>query len=424
MLPSRLLLVGIAIGFGAEAAMLLLSLRMSFVTYSYVASWMAGTLAAADWKSIRLLLPCCAVLIPIACSRARVLNVFALGDNVAASLGVSVQRERMFLLTVATVLTSACVAIGGHIAFLGLVAPHLARRVIGQNHILLFPTAARCGAILLVAGDSLGRHLFAPSKYPPAYLSESWAESISCTSSQPPEAETTVMIQLHSENLALAYDENEVIRDLSLSIPSQQITALVGPNGSGKSTLLRGLARLMKPERGAVYLDGQAIHQMPTREVARQLAVLPQRPEAPDGLVVRELVAFGRFPYQGFLGIATEEDDRRIDAALEITGLDHLADRLLGELSGGQRQLAWIAMALAQDTQLLLLDEPTTFLDMAHQLDVLDVLARLHRDDAAYDRHGAARHQPGRPLRPAHGSPRGRPHCCPRHSAKSSRPAS
>ena len=137
----------------------------------------------------------------------------------------------------------------------------------------------------------------------------------------------------------------------------------------------------MKPERGAVYLDGHAIHQMPTKQVARQLAVLPQRPEAPDGLVVRELVAFGRFPYQGFLGVATAEDDQRIDAALEITGMDHLADRLLGELSGGQRQLAWIAMALAQDTQLLLLDEPTTFLDMAHQLEVLDVLARLHREE-------------------------------------------
>jgi ABC-type cobalamin/Fe3+-siderophores transport system ATPase subunit len=186
------------------------------------------------------------------------------------------------------------------------------------------------------------------------------------------------MIQLRSENLALAYDENEVIRDLSVSIPRQQITALVGPNGSGKSTLLRGLARLVKPERGAVYLDGQAIHQMPTKQVARKMAVLPQRPEAPDGLAVRELVAFGRFPYQGFLGVVTEEDDQRIESALEITGMDRLADRLLGELSGGQRQLAWIAMALAQDTQLLLLDEPTTFLDMAHQLEVLGVLARLH----------------------------------------------
>jgi iron complex transport system ATP-binding protein len=188
------------------------------------------------------------------------------------------------------------------------------------------------------------------------------------------------MLQLHSENLALAYEDTEVIRDLSLAIPTQKITALVGPNGSGKSTLLRGLARLMKPERGAVYLDGQSIHQMPTRQVARQLAVLPQRPEAPDGLTVRELVAYGRFPYQGFFGIATSDDDQLIESALELTGIQDLGDRLLGELSGGQRQLAWIAMALAQDTQLLLLDEPTTFLDMAHQLEVLEVLARLHRE--------------------------------------------
>jgi len=187
------------------------------------------------------------------------------------------------------------------------------------------------------------------------------------------------MVQLDSKNLSLAYDGDDVIRELSLAIPARQITALIGPNGSGKSTLLKGLARLMKPTGGAVYLDGQAIHHLPTRHVARQLAVLPQRHEAPDGLLVRELVAFGRFPHQGFFGVCSEEDDEKIERALEITGIAALADHPLGELSGGQRQLAWIAMALAQDTQLLLLDEPTTFLDMAHQLAVLEVLERLHR---------------------------------------------
>jgi iron complex transport system ATP-binding protein len=187
------------------------------------------------------------------------------------------------------------------------------------------------------------------------------------------------MADLRAENLSLAYDGNEVIRDLSATIPPEQITALIGPNGSGKSTLLKGLARLMKPKGGAVYLDGRAIHCLPTREVARRLAILPQRPEAPDGLTVRELVAFGRFPHQGFLGICTPEDDAKIDLALGITAMRALVDERLGELSGGQRQLAWIAMALAQDTPLLLLDEPTTFLDMAHQLEVLEVLGRLHQ---------------------------------------------
>jgi iron complex transport system ATP-binding protein len=183
-----------------------------------------------------------------------------------------------------------------------------------------------------------------------------------------------------AQSLSLAYEDHEVIHELSLLIPSQQITALVGPNGSGKSTLLKGLARLMKPTCGAVYLDSQAIHRLPTKQVARRLAMLPQRPEAPDGLTVRELVAFGRFPHQGFFGVCTEEDDAKIDEALEITGIDGLSDQPLGELSGGQRQLAWVAMALAQDTRLLLLDEPTTFLDMTHQIEVLDVLRRLNQE--------------------------------------------
>lgn len=187
------------------------------------------------------------------------------------------------------------------------------------------------------------------------------------------------MNQLEAKELTLAYDGHEVIHELSLSLPAQRITALIGPNGSGKSTLLSGLARLMSPEQGAVYLDGQAIHTQPTREVARQLAILPQRPEAPGRLTVRELVAYGRFPYQGYFGAISTEDDQEIDSALEITGMDRLAHCLLGELSGGQRQLAWIAMALSQNTELLLLDEPTTFLDMAHQLEVLEVLERLHQ---------------------------------------------
>ena len=191
---------------------------------------------------------------------------------------------------------------------------------------------------------------------------------------------TTVDVEIRAEALSLAYEEHEVIHELSLSLAPRRITALVGPNGSGKSTLLKGLARLMKPKGGAVYLDGKAVHRQPTRKVARRLAMLPQRPEAPDGLTVRELVAFGRFPHQGFLSARTKQDDAAIDRAMETAGVAALADEVLGELSGGQRQLAWIAMALAQETPLLLLDEPTTFLDLAHQIEVLDTLDRLHGD--------------------------------------------
>jgi len=169
-LPARLLLVGIAVGFGAHAAMLLLSLRMSFVTYSYVVSWMSGTLASGDWKSIRLLAPALAVLLPIAYARARVLDAMSLGDGVAASLGVAVERERLAAMLLATTMTSACVALGGQFGFLGLAAPHLARRLVGQNHHVLFPAAALCGAALLVLADGLGRHLFAPIEMPAGVL--------------------------------------------------------------------------------------------------------------------------------------------------------------------------------------------------------------------------------------------------------------
>lgn len=187
-------------------------------------------------------------------------------------------------------------------------------------------------------------------------------------------------MELAAHDLTLAYEGLEVVGNLNCIIPPRQITTFIGPNGSGKSTLLRGLARLMKPRSGAVLLDGKEIHRSPTKAVARRLSMLPQRPSAPDGLLVRELVALGRFPYQGLLGALSREDDRQIELALKTAGVETLADRPMGELSGGQRQLAWIAMALAQDTPAILLDEPTTFLDLAHQLEVLELLRKLHRE--------------------------------------------
>lgn len=189
------------------------------------------------------------------------------------------------------------------------------------------------------------------------------------------------MSQLRTESLVLGYDETVVIRELSTNVPAGEITSVVGPNGCGKSTLLRSLARLMKPKGGAVYLDGDAIAKLPTREVARRLGILPQSPEAPEGLTVRELVAQGRYPHQSWLSQWSKGDEQAVEKALETTGMLKLADRSLDTLSGGQRQRAWISMALAQETETLLLDEPTTFLDMAHQLEVLQLLDRLNRED-------------------------------------------
>jgi iron complex transport system ATP-binding protein len=187
-------------------------------------------------------------------------------------------------------------------------------------------------------------------------------------------------VRLAADGVTLAYGDHVVVRDLDLQLTEGSFTAIVGPNGCGKSTLLRALGRLMRPAGGQVLLDGQAIARTPTREVARVLGLLPQAPVAPEGLTVADLVARGRHPHQSWLRQWSRDDEAVVGEALAWTDMADLADRPVDELSGGQRQRAWISMALAQGTDLLLLDEPTTYLDLAHQIDVLELVARLHAE--------------------------------------------
>lgn len=185
---------------------------------------------------------------------------------------------------------------------------------------------------------------------------------------------------LQARGLTVAYDERTVVDGLDLAIPRAQVTAIVGANGCGKSTLLRALARLLAPRAGSVLLDGQEITSLPSRDVARRLGILPQSPIAPDGLTVEDLVARGRYPHQGLFRQWSPDDEAAVEQALTATDMGALRERPLDELSGGQRQRGWIAMTLAQQTELVLLDEPTTFLDLAHQVDVLDLLDGLVAD--------------------------------------------
>ncbi|MBB5830373.1 SIP domain-containing protein [Brachybacterium aquaticum] len=187
------------------------------------------------------------------------------------------------------------------------------------------------------------------------------------------------MAQLTAASLQLAYDHRVVVEDLDLTLPEGKVTMIVGANGSGKSTLLRGLSRLLPPQRGQVRLDGTDIHSLRGKELARRLGLLPQAPLAPDGVTVRELVTRGRYPHQGLFPQWTDQDEQAVAEALALTRTDELSGRMLDELSGGQRQRVWIAMALAQRTDVLLLDEPTTYLDVTHQLEVLDVVRELNR---------------------------------------------
>jgi iron complex transport system ATP-binding protein len=187
------------------------------------------------------------------------------------------------------------------------------------------------------------------------------------------------MAVLSAKDLTLKYDQRTVIDGLSVDVPEGKVTMIVGANACGKSTLLRGLSRLLKPASGMVTLDGEDIHSRPAREVARTLGLLPQHPTAPDGITVRDLVGRGRYPHQGFFRSWSEKDDVAVQRALDATETLELAGRNVDELSGGQRQRAWIAMALAQETDVLLLDEPTTYLDLAHQVEVLDLITDLNR---------------------------------------------
>lgn len=192
---------------------------------------------------------------------------------------------------------------------------------------------------------------------------------------------TATQTRLAARNATIGYDQRVISRDLSVEIPDKGFTVIVGANACGKSTLLRALSRLIKPAAGEVLLDGKAISHYPAKEVARRLGLLPQTSIAPDGITVADLVARGRYPHQKFIRQWSEEDEIAVMAALEATKVTPLSHRLVDELSGGQRQRVWVAMVLAQQTPLLLLDEPTTFLDIAHQIELLELLRVLNARD-------------------------------------------
>ncbi|MFB8892479.1 ABC transporter ATP-binding protein [Microbacterium plantarum] len=183
---------------------------------------------------------------------------------------------------------------------------------------------------------------------------------------------------LAAESVTLAYDGADIVRDLSVRIEPGSFTVIIGPNACGKSTLLRGLSRLLAPRAGSIVLDGRAITEKPAKEVARRLGLLPQSAIAPEGITVRELVGRGRYPYQTVFRQWSAADDAAVDEALAATGTTQLASRPVEALSGGQRQRVWVAMVLAQQTDLLLLDEPTTFLDVAHQVELMELFAELN----------------------------------------------
>lgn len=184
-----------------------------------------------------------------------------------------------------------------------------------------------------------------------------------------------------TKDLNISYGSIDIVKDLNLNIPKGKITTIIGANGCGKSTMLKTIGRIINPKSGNIYVNGKDIHKQNPKDLAKEMAVLPQGPQAPSGLTVEELISYGRFPHQSGFGKAKKEDNDIVSWALEVTGISEFRDRDIDDLSGGQRQRAWIAMALAQETDILLLDEPTTYLDLAHQLEILKLLEDLNKKE-------------------------------------------
>ena len=189
------------------------------------------------------------------------------------------------------------------------------------------------------------------------------------------------MDAIEVKDLDVAYEQKYIIKNMNLEIPKGKITMIIGSNGCGKSTLLKTIARIITPKKGEIKLDGVSLKAQAPKEIAKKMAVLPQSPIVPSGLLVKELVSYGRFPYQSAMGGLKEKDIEMVNWAMKVTGIAEFSERSVDSLSGGQRQRAWIAMALAQETEILVLDEPTTYLDMAHQLEILMLLQKLNKEE-------------------------------------------
>ncbi len=377
----RLIIIGIGVRAMLVAFNTWLLLKASLETALTAGLWNAGSLNGLTWAKTSPSAPIIILMLIAAALLVRRMRLLEMGDDTACALGVSVERSRLLMMLVAVVLTAAATALAGPISFIALVAPHIARRISGTARWGL-TQAALCGALLLLAYRSLRpttvyavstsgwRRYRQPRRYLPYRLVNSGVS----------QKMTESVARLRGEQLTLGYGKYTVAENLTVEIPDGHFTAIIGPNGCGKSTLLRTLSRLMTPAHGHVWLDGEHIQHYASKEVARRIGLLAQNATTPGDITVQELVARGRYPHQPLFTRWRKEDEDAVTKAMQATGITHLADQSVDTLSGGQRQRAWIAMVLAQETAIMLLDEPTTWLDISHQIDLLELLSELNRE--------------------------------------------
>ena len=372
----RLVLAGIMITAILQAYVTLLLVRATITDAAVAKTWLTGSLGASSWgRNFPVVVVLCCV-IPLVGYVSFKLQAVLLGDQTASGLGVHVSRAQTLFLLLSVVLTAIAVSAAGPIGFIAFVAPQVALRLMATSSppLIVWRVATGHGRF------DYPHHLASGASRRPGYLRR--GRRVPGVPSYPrePKEYGVMNSRLEATGLKVGYGAKTIISSLDVAIPDKKVTTIIGPNGCGKSTLLRAMSHLLPLQAGSVHLDGRDVHAMRRRDLARLLGMLPQSPIAPEGLLVSDLVARGRHPHQAWFRQWSSDDEEHVYEALRLTHVEDLADRTIDSLSGGQRQRVWISMVLAQNTDILFLDEPTTYLDLSHSIEVLELVHGLSRD--------------------------------------------
>ena len=372
--PERIVLAGVAINTILGGFISLLSTLFSDRIQSAIL-WLNGSLATKTWSHVDMLFLYSLIGLGLSLFLIRSANVLQLGDESAKNLGFNVSRTRLVISAVAVFLAAISTAVVGIISFIGLIVPHIARLLMGSDHKYTIPFSMVLGAIVLLIADTLARTIGGSIEYP------SWCYYINCrwTIFLIFIKKERELVMLCAKDLKVGYEDRIIIDNLNLSIKQGEIVSIIGPNGCGKSTLLKTLSRMISPISGKVYLEGTELKYLKNKLISQKICLLSQHNQAPNDLTVEQLVYYGRLPHKKWYEHKSEEDKLFIDWAIEQTGLTRYKDKPIGSLSGGERQRAYIAQALCQKPTILLLDEPTTYLDISYQLELMELIQEINK---------------------------------------------
>ena len=375
--PLRVILTGVAVN-AFFTGLMSAGESMMGANYSGAASIVNGNITMKTWEDFRMLFIYAVIGLVLAVFLASKCDILGLEDQTIRSLGIRVNAVRLIVSAAAVLLASISTAVVGSISFLGLLVPHIARLLVGNSHKVLIPYTMLLGAFTLLLADTIGRTIAYPYEINAAVVmavigGPSFILLLRTMNEQ--------KLIYEVQNLSFSYGEHQVLQEMSFSLQKGKITTLIGANGCGKSTLFQLLTRNLKPDQGEICLYGENLRNMKLKDLAKKAAIVHQYHTAPADLSVEKLIGYGRIPHRRTGSFKmSEKDVERVEWAMEVTRTEKYRNRPVSKLSGGQRQRVWIAMALAQDTELLLLDEPTTYLDVRYQIQILQLVRRLNEE--------------------------------------------